>query len=300
MAVMDSISEAAFIQFNDNFHERVQQKKSRLQPYCKMQVIKGKFATYDGIGTLELTPISGRFAPIEFSDLEFNRRKISKARFGLAVGIDKNDVENMLTDPHSPIIAQLAAAAQRQIDRIAYAAMFASVVTGEDLNTTVTAANDGVVTVDATAGLTYEKLLEIHENFIDNEVGNDGDIRVCMGITGNEHTDLMSELELTSGDYSREYVVDKGRIQSAAGIELVRFAGDGVGGANPILTESGGVRTSFAMAEGALVLGIARQWSIKVQDRNDMYDTDQIVISGVLGAVRTEGKLIQKVTSTVS
>jgi hypothetical protein len=141
-------------------------------------------------------------------------------------------------------------------------------------------------------------LLEIHANFIDNEVGNEMDVKMVMGITGDEHTDLMSELELTSGDYSREYVVDSGTVQKAVGINLIKFAATGASGADPILPVVAGVRTTFCMAEGAIAVAISKAWTITVEDRNDLYSTKQVKIIGTLGAVRTEGKLIQKVTTT--
>jgi hypothetical protein len=293
-----TISENAITQFSELVHVRQQQHSARLQPFCKLLQMKGKAMAYEGMGTVELAAIDGRHQAVEFSEMEHWRRKISKRRFGATLAVDRTDLEERLTDPTSGYADALAMAAKRQFDRVVVAAMFADVTTGEDFDGTVTFANDGGTTVDATGGLTYEKLLEIHQNFIDAEVGNDMDVKFCMGITGDEHTDLMSELELTSGDYSREYVVDKGTISRASGIELIKFAASGAGGADAILPVVTGVRTSFCMAENAIAVGIGRSWTIEVQPRNDLYDTTQIKITGVLGAVRTEGKLIQKVTTT--
>lgn len=298
MPLNSTVSENAIIQFNNDFHVRLQQKTSRLRPYVEVVPMKGEAMAYDGLGTVELEELNGRYAPVEFTEIEHWRRKITKARFGATLPIDDTDIEERLNDPSSDYADALAYAAMRKFDKVVVSAMFADVVTGENFTTSVTFANDGGLTVDATAGLTYEKLLEICQNFIDNEVGNDMDVRFVMGITGDEHTDLMSEMELTSGDYSRQYVVDKGYITMANGIELVRFAANGAGGATSVLPVSGGVRTTFCMAENAIQVAVARQWRVKVQPRNDIYDTTQIQITGVLGAVRTEGKLIQKVTTT--
>lgn len=298
MGVNESVSQHAIIQFSELIHNRAQQVKARLRPFVEIRQMDGKAMAYDGMGTVEATEIMGRYAPVEFADIEHFRRKITRRRFGVTLPIDDYDIEERLLDPESKYAEATVKAMERKFDRVVVEAMFKDVATGEDFENTVTATDDGVLTVDATGGLTYEKLLEIGENFIDNEVGNDNDVNVVMGITGSEHTDLMSELELTSGDYSKEYVVDKGKMQMATGIGLVKFAGNAVGGANPILSVSGGVRTSFAMAEGAICVGLSRAWKIKIQDRNDLYDTKQVQITGVLGAVRTEGKLIQKVTTT--
>lgn len=298
MAINDTVQVHSIIEFSEQVHVRVQQAQSRLRPYVKEMSLKGKAAAYDGIGTIELGELSGRYNNVVFSELEHWRRKITKKRFGAALPIDGYDLNERLTNPESGYADALAMAAKRQMDRVIVAAMFADVKTGEDFENTVTYANDGGLTVDCTAGLTYEKLLEIHRNFIDGDVGNDNDVSMVMGITGDEHTALMSELELTNSDYSRQMVVDGGSIQKAAGINLVKFADTGANGADPILPIVGGNRTSFCMVQGAICMAINMDWSIKVQDRNDKYSTKQVIIEGVLGAVRTEGKLIQKVTFT--
>jgi len=295
MAINDSVQVHSIIQFSGEVHTRMQQTQSRLEPYVKKMALKGKAAAYDGIGTIELDQLNGRYNDVVFSELEHWRRKITKMRFGRALPIDGYDINERLTNPESGYADALAKAAKRTMDRVIYGAMFADVKTGEDFENTTTFAADGGLTVDCTAGLTYEKLLEIHRNFIDGDVGNDNDAMFCMGITGDEHTALMSELELTSGDYSRQMVIDGGTIQKAAGIHLVKFA-DTV--QQPILSTAGGTRTSFCMVKDAIALAINMDWSIKVQERNDKYSTKQVIIEGVIGAVRTEGKMIQKVTFT--
>lgn len=300
MAINDTVQEHSIIQFTSDVHVRMQQMQARLKPYCMEKKLTGKAMAYDGIGSVELSEVNGRYAAVQFAEMEHWRRKISKARFAATLPIDDEDINERLTNPESGYAQALAHAANRQYDRVAVAAMFADVLTGEDMDTTVTFAGEGGLTVDATGGLTYEKLLEIHENFMDNEVGNEGDVRLALGITGNEYVDLMSELELTSGDYTSEYVVADGRIRKATGIDLVPFAANGAGGANPILPVSSGVRTSFCMANGAICVAVATQWSIRVQERTDLIGTKQVQIVGTLGAVRTEAKLIQKVTTTVS
>lgn len=299
MAVMDTVSEHTIIKYSEMMHVRAQQVKARLRRWTKIkQMDHAKYMAYDGLGTVEAREVNGRFAAVEFADIEHFRRRISKRKFEVTLPIDETDIEERLTDPESEYADACVKAMERVYDRVVVEAMFADVVTGENFDTTITYANDGGLTVDATAGLTYEKLLEIHQNFIDNEVGNDMPVEFVMGITGDEHTDLMSELELTSGDYSRQYVVDKGTVQIAAGINLVKFAASGAGGADPILSVSAGTRTSFCMTPDAICVGLSRDWKIKIQDRNDLVDTKQVQITGVLGAVRTEGKLIQKVTTT--
>jgi hypothetical protein len=129
----------------------------------------------------------------------------------------------MLTDPKSDLAALCIAAIERETDRVIYDALFSSVYTGRNFGTTVTYTNDGVTSQDATAGFTYEILLAIRAQFMDDEVGNQGMTPIAIGISGDEHTDLMSEIELTSTDYSAQYAIDNGTIKMALGMNLIPF-----------------------------------------------------------------------------
>jgi hypothetical protein len=160
----------------------------------------------------------------------------------------------------------------------------------------VTAASDGVTTVDATAGFTYEKLLEIRANFIDAEVGNQGVTPIAIGISGDEHTDLMSEVELTSGDYTSQYVIQKGIITQALGMDLVAFGG-GASITDPIL-EIDTYRISFALATKGVALGISLDRKVEVKDYPTKIETSIINVIKELGAVRTQGVRVQKITLT--
>lgn len=293
--VMETVERRYITQFSDMMHIVAQQSKARLRPYVDILRIKGDRFAYDGLGDVEARELLGRFNKTEWDEVEFLRRKISRRRFVVTVPLDNLDVEAMLTDPKSPLAAACTKAMERVFDRVCYDAMFADVYTGRDFENTVTFAADGGLTVNATGGLTLPKLLEPIQNFIDNEVINDMDVPMVMGITGSEHTTLLQLQGLTSRDYSTQMVLEKGRITEAAGIGLVRF---GANARKPVLPVVGGTRTSFVMAKGGLAVGIGRNWQVTVKDRADYVDTTQIQVTGVLGAVRTEGKLIQKFTTT--
>lgn len=291
----ESIDNALVIQFSDMVHVQAQQIKARLRPHVSIKQMTGDVFAYDGIGSVEASEVLGRHQPVVFSDIEHKRRKISRRRFQVTLPIDASDVRGMLLNPQSDYAAACVRAMERVFDRIVVEGMFASVYTGRDFGTTVTFAADGGLTVNATAGLTYEKLLEINQNFIDNEVGNDSPENLVMGISGDEHTALMKETELISGDFSRQYVVDKGRIMTAAGLNLVHFAGAVT---NPILDVNAGTRDCFAMSTRAMCVGMSKEMSLKVETRSDLIETTQVQIIFDLGAVRTEGILLQKVQTT--
>jgi hypothetical protein len=198
-----------------------------------------------------------------------------------------------LLNPDGEYAKAVAAALNRQWDRVIQSAAFADVLTGRDFETTVTATNDGVLNVDATAGLTYEKMLEIAQNFINNDV--DFEAGAFLQITGKEHTQLMGEAELISGDFTRDYNVENGRIKRALGFDLIAF---GASATNPIIPVASSQRKLIAAAKDAFCIGLSKDISIKVEERPDMIETHQVQAIVEIGAVRTEGKLLQSVTTT--
>lgn len=293
--MVQPVDNALIIEFSSLVHEAAQQQVSRLRPYSKIMQMSGDVWAYDGLGTVEMRELQGRNPKVTFDDIDHLRRKISRKRFGLALPIDASDVRGSLLNPQNNYAQAVAKAALRQYDRVIYNAAFADVLTGRDFGTTVTATNDGVLTVDATSGLTYEKLLEIKQNFINNDVGVDQGERVLLTATGAEHTSLMSENELTSGDFSRHFVVDKGTIAQALGMDIVLFAANAP---SPIIPVASSQRQLIAMSDRAIALGISKEMCIKIQERTDFHETTQVVVELEIGAVRTEGKLLQKVSVT--
>lgn len=290
-----TIDQALITEFSAMVHQVAQQKQSHLKPYTIMKQMQGDVFAYDGLGRVEAREVVGRNAPATFDDITHNRRKIARRRFVVNLPVDASDVRGALLNPDSEYAEACAAAMMRQYDRVVYDAAFASVLTGRDFETTVTATNDGVVTVDATAGLTYEKLLEIRQNFMDRDVGNYGAEKLFLTITGDEHTDLMGEIELTSGDYTRQFAVEKGQIQTALGMDLLTFA-DSV--TNPIIPTAGGERQLIAASARGICVGVSKEMSVKIMERNDYIETHQVQVVMEIGAVRTEGALVQKVRVT--
>lgn len=291
----ESVDNRLVTQFNAMIHVVQQQSQSRFRPWAEEMEFKGDNMAYDSLGDIEARELTGRFNKVIFDDIEFQRRKITKRRFGVTLPVDKYDLEGMLTDPKGALASAALKAMERQYDRVFYAALGADILTGREFGTTVTAATDGVLTVNANAGLTQLKGLEIRQNFIDNEVGNDIPVDIAWTISGDEHTALINLATLSSRDYTREVPLDKGVIDRAYGMSLIAF---GNSARNPVLQVSGGVRTGYAFARGAVAMAIARNWEVNVEKRNDIYDTWQVQVVGVLGGVRTEGKLVQKVTTT--
>lgn len=283
-------------QFNAMLDIKEQQMNSRFLPYVRRVVPTGDDFAYDGLDDLAAYNANTENARIQPTGVNFTRRKLSRNRIAVTLLNDRKTIRGMISDPQGALAAACIAAMEREVDRIIYAAMFTSVFTGRNFATVVGFATDGGATVTATAGLVYERFLEVRKNFIDNEVAIDGGRRICMGITGDEHTTIMGETEITSGDYSRQFVIEKGVVTQAVGIDLIQFGADV---ANPILAvDTNPYRISFAMVEGAMAFGSSKERELSIFKHPDYVESDVIHVVMECGAVRTRGTRIQKVTLT--
>jgi len=291
------IDNALVVQFSDHVHVLAQQMESRLRPFVEVRPMSGETYAYDGLGPVEASPVVGRQQPVQFSDINHLRRQIARQRFALTLPIDAADVRGMLQNPQGEYAKACVRAMARVFDRVVVASMFATVYTGRTMGTAVTAANDGVLTVTATSGLTYAQLIAIRKNFMDNDVGNDVEETFVMGIAGNEYTSLMQEVELVNDLYSQHYAIDKGRMAEAAGIKLVPFAANAP---KPALSVASSVRACFAMSTRGICVGMSKEFQLKVEPRPDLIEVTQVQIIFDLGAVRTEGALVQQVNTTAS
>lgn len=292
---MQPIDNNLITQFSDMLHVKAQQIKSRLRPFVQIKPMVGDLFAYDGIGTVEAREVNGRIVRTQFDSIDHLRRKIRRRRFVVTLPIDESDVRALLTNPQGPYAEASIRAMERQFDRVGIEASFASVYTGRDFDTEVSFATDGGNTVNATAGLTYEKLLEIKKFWRNNEVGNEIREQMLLLMTGTEEEGLMKETELISGDFSRQFVVDGGEITKAVGLNLVVYGADVP---NPLLAVASGTRDCIALTGRALCYGLSKSMSVSLKDRSDYVETKQVQIIGELGAVRTEGVLMQKVQTT--
>lgn len=284
-------------EFNAALDVQEQQMTSRLSPYAIRKTISGNDFAYDGATEVQAYHANGRTPDIQPVEAQFTRRQMTRDRVVVTLLVDNKDVRGMLTDPQSTLASLCVAAVERETDRVIYDALFASVNTGVNFGTSVSYSTDGVTSVDVTAGFTYEKLLEIRQNFIDAEVGNQGQTPIAIGITGDEHTDLMSEVELTSGDYTSQYVISKGIITNAMGMDLIAF-GAGSNVTDPILETVSGERISFALSSKGVAYGVSLERKVEVKDYPTKVETQIINVIKELGAVRTAGVRVQRLRLT--
>lgn len=291
----ESVDNTLKTQFAETMHILAQQKMSRLRSHCEMVDMRAEDYAYDSLGQVEARELTGRLNLTEFDDIDHHRRQIQKRHFVVTLPIDKMDVAGALSDPRGRYAAACTAAMERAFDRVIYDAMFATVNTGRNFGTPVTATADGVLTVDASgAAITLAKLLAIKQNFLDNEVNVDEEVQILMGVSGDEHTSMLQIDQLVNRFYTDQLRLENGRIRTAVGMDVIIF---GANARTPLLNvgaDGASKRRCFAFAKGGIAAGVPQDWQIEIDKRTDYVGVWQVQITGVVGAVRTEGKLIQK------
>ena len=294
-----SIDQALVTQFSDMVYAQAQQMDTRLSPIVDTVQVSGKDYAVERLDTVEAIEITTRHADTVAQEIAHSRRQLAMREFRTTILLDEFDDVSTLIDPQSNYARHIAAAMNRQKDRIIAAAAFANVKTGRNFGTNVTFANDDGLTilasVGSTTGLNYDKLLNIHENFINNNVGVEMAEDMYILAAGQQNTNLMNETELTSGDFSREYAVEKGKVANAAGLDVIVFSGTD---SQPILSKSGNDRNCIALAKGGIKFGVSKEMSIKINERPDKNNLIQLQASMFIGAVRCDGRRVQKVICT--
>jgi len=306
LAISPSIDQGAMQNFRDSFFELAQQSKSRLVNSNIFVFLpsKGKTNNFARIGRVELVEVNTRNPDKEYGDYALDNRQFTKRRFTRTIQIDaKTDINELLKDPTSDIIKQLNNAKERVIDRIGIAAAIGPVLVGapDAAPSSITAAQDGVLTVDATAGFTYGKVQEITENFINNELEYSMFQGSVVAITGKENTSLMNEDKFINNFYITSKPVEKGVMDNAGTYRMELFAGSKTGGVqvvNPILPEGTTTRSCVAMAPESVAIAMELA-GLDVTKSDKKVNSWDITIDFWINAMRTEGVRVQIVTTTM-
>lgn len=213
--------------------------------------------------------------------------------------VDESQMQEVLNDPMGELQKRQIERMNRTLDYDCVRAMFAPVKVGgtEATIENLTFAAGGGVTIDMTAGATYEKLLEIKETLIDREVINENDVNLYMSIDGGMNTSFLNELELTSGDYTATRNAETGEIQRALGIEFIRY-GSASDVPDKILPVSGGIRTGFCATNDALRLYVQKEVHSVVEKDPNRHHTWRIITYMRYGFLRMSERHILKVTTT--
>lgn len=305
-ATSPSIDQAARLNFQDSFFALAQQTKSKLVQSKAINFLpsKGKTNNFARIGRIELDEVNSRNPDKQFGDYALDNRLFTKRRFTKTIQVDmKFDVNELLKDPTSDILQQLNNAKERIIDRVAIAAAVGSVLVGgpDTAPSTVSAATDGVITIDGTGGFVYEIVQAVTQTFINSDLQYADFAGSTLCVTGVENTDLMGEDQFINQDYITSAVEMAGVIQKAGTYQVALFAGSSTGGgtiAQPVLPETTTQRTCVVLAPQSIAMAM-EIGDMGVEKSSAKVNSMDITIDLWINAMRTEGVRVVAVTTTI-
>lgn len=258
--------------------------------------VRGRLFEHQVLGGTEMDEINGRNQSIVLGDPDHQRRGALIQGFYKALPIDNDDQLKSLVDIKSGYARSIAQGAMRKLDKIVAEAAIGSILTGQQFTTTTTAANDGVSTVTAGSGITYEKLLETRKTLNSKGVGLMGE-KMYFACTDVQAESLLQEIEVISSDYNRAEAARTGFLPEIAGFNIIVFPSDPITGSS-IINKVSTTRECFAFSEDALKLGMLSDFEVRFERRPDLVDTHQLVITSRYAALRTQGEKVVQVDVT--
>lgn len=303
-AINPAIEQAHLLTFDKNFTSLAQQKDTKLlkTPAIKFMDIKG----ISNIGRLdkdELIEVTERNPDKKVIEMLVDNRRAVVRRFTRTYRVDSLDKAiKLITDPTSDLFKNLEAAKNRTTDRVIIQAAVGDVVVGkpDSAGVVVTAADDGVITIDATSSFDYMNTVSVAiTNFENADI--DCSRGTVLALSATEKQSLRNDEHYMNAFFSNQNTVDKGNIVNASGFDVVSFAGSVNGSAtvaNPILPENGGFRSNVFMAPESIAFAM-EVGRLDCERANGKVNSWDITIDAWLKAVRIEGSRIQTAKSTV-
>lgn len=251
--ITPSIDQAKLLLFEQHFYQMAQQKTTKLlnTPAIRFMGIKG-ISNVARMGKSDLQEVTGiRNPEKQYVQAEFDNRKSKARRFTRTYLLDNYDAAvNLITNPTSQLFDHLKWAKDRKTDLVISDAARGDIVIGapDGVNKTISAEEDGVVTIDGTSAFDYAHVISPSiKHFVNNDIDVNGG--VTLAITGTEEEQLRNDEMYKNSLYSKNNTVDKGRVDNVSGYNVVTFAGseNGFGRVdNPVLKElPSGIRESY-------------------------------------------------------
>ncbi len=295
----------AFVdQFKANLLILSQQKAALLRGVCRMEAITGDTMYVERLGPKTAQLKGTRHGATPISDAPHTRRKLSMADYIVPADIiDKSDRLKMLVELEAPYSQNQHFSLNRAIDDVVITALGGPAYSGHTGATTVNNYDVGecrIVDSDgtiATAGsnadssatetpLTIAKLLTCKE-LLDNAEIDEGRQRYFLTKPHNINQ-LLNTTEVKSADYNTVRALAQGHIDTFMGFKFLESTRLSAG-------EDTAATSSYAFAQGAIVLAIAQEPEVSISIRHDLCDSVQVFSTLSIGATRVEGPAVVEI-----
>jgi hypothetical protein len=277
----------AFVQqYSANVQMLSQQMGSRLREAVRIENVVGKNAFIDQIGKATAQLRTSRHSDTPQMDTPHQRRRLSLASYEYADLIDDQDKVRMLIDPTSSYAQAAAAAMGRAMDDVIITAATGTASTGEtgSGSASLDASTNSVGSASSNDGLTIDKLIEAKRKLDLQDV--DPSIPRYIAVGPQQIDDLLGTTQVTSSDFNTVKALVQGDIDTFMGFKFIMT--------NRLTVDSNDIRKCFAWAEDGITLGIGKDISARIDERNDKGYATQVYYCMDIGATRMEeNKVVQ-------
>ncbi len=278
----------AFVdQFKNNVDLLVQQRGSRLRNYVRRETVVGKNAFFEQIGAVDARKRTVRHADTPQLDVPHARRMLSPEDYDWADLIDQEDRLRMLIDPTGPYSMSASMAMGRAMDSEILRALNGTANTGVNGSGTadLTAANKVAV---AAAGLNTTKLIAAKKILDGFDV--DENIVRHIAMRSAHLAQMLADTSAINSDFNVIKALVQGEINTWLGFEFHR---------TELVNLVDGSATDAAVmawAQDAVVLGVGKEATGKIDLRPDKNYATQVFYSMTIGAVRMEEKKVVEIS----
>lgn len=271
-------------QYSANVQMLSQQMGSKLRGAVDVESIKGKNAFFEQIGKVTAQLRTSRHGTTPQIDTPHSRRRLNTATYEWADLIDDSDKIRMLIDPTSSYAKAAAAAMGRAMDSVIIAAALGAADTGVSGGTSVALPSSQKI-VHGSAGLTVAKLLSAKKILDENDV--DPSIKRYCVVSPEQIEDLLNLTEVKSSDFNTVKALAQGDINSFLGFEFIT--------SNLLTQDATPNRQVIAFAADGIKLGIGKDITAKISERDDKSYSTQVYYCMDLGATRMEEEKIVEI-----
>jgi len=295
-------------EFSTLLRVKLQQTQSKLRGKCMEGAHFGKQASpVQYIGAIQMRAPSGRFAPLDRQDVDFNRRWVFPQPKEAQQLIDRFDKVDLNMDPQAQYVTVASAAVAREWDDRLIGAAFSTAQIGADagglsaevFNTgsTVTSAGFQIPSTfgsSAASGLTVAKMIEAKRAMRKLQVPVDDEPLTWITNSQGE-SDLLNQVQVVSTDFTgadRPTLVE-GKVTRFMGWDIVY---------SERLISTSSVRQNIAWVQSGIYLGIWKDVENSITQRFDLSSLPYQIWTGMVsGATRLEpGRLLQVLCADAS
>ena len=288
---MSSQITTAFVQqYSANLQHLSQQIGSRLRGAVTVEAVRGKQAFFDQIGSQSASVRTTRAADTLLNDTPHARRMVTLADYEVADLIDDQDKLRMIVDPTSSYAQAQAFAIGRSMDDVIITAATGDAKTGETGGTTTALPSGQKVAVNLSGsneGLTIGKLRQAKFILDNNSV--DPSIPRVMVVGPKQIQDLLATTQITSSDFNTIKALVQGDVDTFMGFQFIT---------STRLAHNSGtdVRTCFAYAVDGLTLAVAKDLTVRIDERPDKGYAVQVYACMSIGATRMEEEKVVEIS----